>query len=538
MTKRYWWIMTIVIVMIALACTSTPVATPTGGPTTAPTGAPTGAPTDAPMTDAPTDAPMTDEPTDAPTDGPSEEPTEEPSAEPLGPAVPAVPTGYAELDTALTETRTNADGTTSPIYAGTTVSIQTQWIGGEGANFAAAIADFMTATGIVIQVDSIGSSHETVLRTRIEGGQPPDLAMLAQPTAVLAYGADGRLVDVATFMDVDQLTSEHEATVGLVSTNGNIWGIPYKADVKSTVWYPIHYFEDNNLAVPTTWDEFIALMDTIKAAGTFPWCMGMEAGTATGWQFTDWVEEVMLRTASPEAYNQWIAGELPFDSPEVRRAFEMVGQIMFTEGYVLGGSTAIVATPQTEPFDPAFPPDDNWDGFTPQCVMHKIPTWYGPDFFPDVRAGGAGTETVYGIGEDIGIFYLPPIDPEFGTPALGSADTLMVLAPAAGGEPDPEVKAVAQFLSTPQGLQRWIEAGSAISANQSTPQEWYAGAYKLDVAAQIVNNATYLGFDASDLMPPVVGAGTFWTEGVNYINNNGTNLDAVLQAIDASWPAP
>src|SRR5205814_1229211 len=98
-------------------------------------------------------------------------------------AVPKVPTGYTELDKAL--------GADKP-YKGKTVSIQTQWIGGEGTNFASAVADFATATGIKIQIDSIGSSHETVLKTRIDGGKPPDLAMLAQPTPVLAYAAAGK----------------------------------------------------------------------------------------------------------------------------------------------------------------------------------------------------------------------------------------------------------------------------------------------------------------------------------------------------------
>ncbi|HUG48480.1 MAG TPA: ABC transporter substrate-binding protein [Candidatus Limnocylindria bacterium] len=511
MRKQPWLVSLVVLALLAVACQAAPVASPTAAPPAATD------PPAAPATTAPTDAPgPTDEPAE-PTDEPAE-PTDPPT-EPTGPAVPSTPSGYTELDAAL-----------AGDYTGTAVSIQTQWIGGEGANFSAALADFIAATGITIQVDSIGSSHETVLRTRIQGGQPPDLAMLAQPTAVLAYGAEGSLIDVSTIMDVEKLRNEHEATIGLVSTDDGVWGIPYKADVKSTVWYPIHYFEANNFQVPTTWDEMIALSDAILAAGSAPWCMGMEAGTATGWQFTDWVEEVMLRTTSPENYNAWIAGELPFTSPEVRNAFEMVGELMFTEGYVFGGTTAIVETPQTQPFDPAFPVDDNWDGFTPGCVMHKIPTWYGPDFFPDVRAGGPGTETMYEIGEDIGIFYLPMIDPAYGEPALGSADTLMVLRDR------PEVRAVAQFLSTPQGIQRWIETGSAISANTTTPQEWYAGFYKLDVAAGIVNNASYLGFDASDLMPPEVGAGTFWTQGVEYIRNGGTNLDQVLQNIDASWP--
>jgi alpha-glucoside transport system substrate-binding protein len=353
--------------------------------------------------------------------------------------------------------------------------------------------------------------------------------MLAQPTAVLAYGADGKLIDVAGWGQ--QLVDDHSATIGLITdADGHIWGIPYKADVKSTVWYPIKSMEKFGYEVPTTWDEMIALSDKILADNNGkPWCAGMGAGTATGWQYTDWVEEVMLRTQTPETYNNWINHTLPFNSPEVRAAFETVDQIL-SENYVFGGTQAIMNIPQTEPFDGAFPPDDDWDNWTPQCWFHKIPTWYGPDFFPDVRAGGPGTVTQYPIGEDIGIFYLPPINEAQGPAALGSADTLMVLVDR------PEVRAVAQFLSTPQGIQRWIEAGSAISANNTTPAEWYANFYKLDVAAAIVNNASYVGFDASDLMPPEVGAGAFWTEAVRHVNE-GVSLDEILPAIDAAWPA-
>jgi alpha-glucoside transport system substrate-binding protein len=508
--KTLWAMMTLVIT-VALACSGT---TPTTKPSATP--APATA-TPAPATEGPTatPAPATEEPTATPAEA-----TPEPTPAPVTPAVPSVPTGYAELDQALDPAQP---------MAGTKVSIQTQWIGGEGANFAASIADFQAKTGITIQVDSIGSSHETVLRTRIEGGQPPDLAMLAQPTAVLAYGANGDLVDVSGWGQ--QLVDQHSATIGLITdANGAIWGIPYKADVKSTVWYPIKSMAKFGYAIPTTWDEMIALSDQILADGNGkPWCAGMGAGTATGWQYTDWVEEVMLRTQSPETYNNWINHTLPFNSPEVRAAFEKVDQIL-SENYVFGGTQAIMNIPQTEPFDPAFPPDDNWDAWTPGCWFHKIPTWYGPDFFPDVRAGGPGTQTQYAIGEDIGIFYLPPIDPQYGSPALGSADTLMVLVDR------PEVRAVAQFLSTPQGTQRWIETGSAISANNTTPQEWYANFYKLDVAAGIVNNASYVGFDASDLMPPEVGAGAFWTEAVRHVNE-GVSLDEILPAIDAAWPA-
>ena len=102
----------------------------------------------------------------------------------------------------------------------------------------------------------------------------------------------------------------------------------------------------------------------------------------------------------------------------------------------------------------------------------------------------------------------------------------------------PEIRAVAEFLSTPYGLQRWIERGSAISANQTTPEGWYAGAYKLAVAADIVSNSTSFGFDASDLMPAEANR-AFWDGISAWIDAGGTDAatDQFVQSVDAAWPA-
>ncbi len=528
MQKHRWLALAASFGLVFAAC---------GGTTTSPTPVPTPVVTPAPATGTPvptpvvTPAPATGTPAPTATTAPTGTPAPTATAA-LTPAVPKVPTGYTELDKAL--------GSDKP-YAGKTVDIQTQWIGGEGANFTASLADFEAATGIVVNIEGVGSSHETVLRTRIEGGAPPDLAMLAQPSAVVAYGKENKLVDVATFMDPTKLTAEHQATIGNLTDGTHIWGVPYKVDVKSVVWYPIKSFAAAGYAVPKTWDDLMALSDQIVAAGGHPWCIGMGAGTATGWQATDWLEEIMLKTAPISDYNNWITHKLLFDSPQVTLAMNDAAKIFFTPGYVAGGPTSIIATPQTDPMDPMFPTDgtDNWTATTPGCWMQKQATWYGPDFFPDVKAGGAGTVSKYILGQDIGLFYFPTIDPAEGTPVEGSGDTLLVPAPPDGSAVRPEVEAVAEFLATPEGTERWIQAGSAISANSTTPTDWYAGAYKLQVAADIVAKATSFGFDASDLMPAAVGAGTEWSELTDWINGGGTNPDTktVLDAIDASWPA-
>ena len=54
--------------------------------------------------------------------------------------------------------------------------------------------------------------------------------------------------------------------------------------------------------------------------------------------------------------------------------------------------------------------------------------------------------------------------------------------------------------------------------------------------AQILQSATTFRFDASDLMPGAVGAGSFWTGMTDLVNNPDANVDRVLDSIDKSWP--
>jgi alpha-glucoside transport system substrate-binding protein len=422
-------------------------------------------------------------------------------------------TGYAELDQAM-----SAD---QPL-AGKKVTLQTQWIGGEGTNFAASLQPFIDATGIQVSVAQVPSGqHEQLVNVSLNGGAAADLIQLAQPSAIVQYGSEGLIQDIAPMLDANKLLTEHPSTVPLYTdADGHIYGMPYKVDVKSVVWYPIKAFEAAGYTVPTTWDELLALSDQIVADGSNPWCVGWEAAGATGWVGTDMIEDVLLRTADLSVYNDWAAGTHPFNSPEVKNAFDLAGKIYFTPDYVYGGDTAILATSTNDAMDPMF----NNDLQSPDCWMQKQATWYGPDSFPDAKAGDGTSK--YVVGEDVGLFYFPPIDPAYGTPALGSGDAFMAT------QDRPEVRALLQYLSTPDGLKAWIDAGSAISANVTTPADWYAGSYKLQVASDIVANATSFGFDASDLMP--ASGAEFWHGLVDWVSANGTNTDAVLQQIDTA----
>ena len=310
--------------------------------------------------------------------------------------VPTTPTGYTELDQAL-----NGD------FAGTTVTMQTQWITAEGDDFASTIAPFQDATGITVKVAEVPSGRrEQLVNVSLNGGVAADLIVQAQPAAINAYGDAGLIKDLSTLMDVDKLAAEHPATLPLYQTENGTWAIPYKVDVKSVVWYPIKAFAAAGYEVPTTWDELIALSDQIVADGSTPWCIGAESGPATGWVLTDWIEDILLRTAGAAKYAGVVTRDLPFDSPEMKAAWDEAGTIWFNPDYVLGGTTGILATSFLDAMDPMF----NDDLQSPNCWMQKQATWYGPTQFPDVKANGGG-DSKYVIGEDIGLFYFPPIDP-------------------------------------------------------------------------------------------------------------------------------
>jgi len=287
-------------------------------------------------------------------------------------------------------------------------------------------------------------------------------------------------------------------------------GIWHNNDVKSLVWYPKKAFDEKGYTVPTTWDEMIALSDKIVADGGTPWCIGIESAGATGWVGTDWVEDVMLRTTTPENYDAWTRGELKFNSPEVKAAFEKVAEIWFKDGYVYGGTDTILTTPFGDSPTPMF-------DSPPKCWLHRQAS-YITNFFPETAK----------VGEDIAYFYLPPIAGGAERPVLGSGSISAMF------NDRPEVREVMKFLATGESMKVEAEAGVAVAPHKDADPSWYP----TDAArgfSEILQSATVFRFDGSDLMPGAVGAGSFWTGIVDWVG--GADLDTVLTTIDESWPS-
>jgi len=386
------------------------------------------------------------------------------------------------------------------------VTVLGVWGAEEVDDFEAVVAPFTEETGTTMQFEGT-RDLPAVLTTRVEAGNPPDVAILPNPGQMVEFAKEGKLVDISAFMDMEQLKSDYaQSWLDLASYEGTLYGIFYKAAIKSLVWYSPAAFEAKGYTVPTTWDELIALSDQIVADGGVPWCLGIESGAASGWPATDWVEDIMLRTAGGEVYDKWVNHEIPWTDPAVKKAWEYFGQIATNEGYLYGGTTGVLSIFFGDSPAPIF--DD-----PPGCYMHRQASFI-TGFFPE------------GLTEaDYAFFPFPEIDPAYGVPALGAADLVVVF------KDTPQSRAFIAYLATPEAQEIWAARGGFLTPNKRVSLDVYPDA-TTKAMAEALTAAALFRFDGSDLMPAAVGSGSFWTGTLDYVG--GEALDTVLANIEAS----
>lgn len=391
-----------------------------------------------------------------------------------------------------------------------TVTVFGAFVDEEAYRFEEAIRPFEERTGIKVVYEG-SKDFETLISVRVEGGNAPDIAGLPQPGLMANFASKGKLVPV--WPSLSALLDKNYAPVWreLGSYDGTTYGIFHRVNAKSFVWYPKKAWAKAGYVPPTTWDELNRLMDRMVADGHTPWAVGIEAGGATGWVGTDWIEDIMLRTAGPEAYDKWVSGEMPFNAPEVKAAFEVLGKIWLDPRYVYGGKNYILTTSFGDAQQPLFTDP-------PRAWMHRQGNFI-TSFFPE--------EIQANLEDEIGVFALPAINPEYGIPVLGGGDQFVVF------NDRPEVRQFMEYLATWESGKLWAQTGGALFPYLDQDLSAYPNAIERSLAEALVN-AKVFRFDASDLMPAQVGAGTFWSGIVDWVG--GKNLDTVLNDIQRSWP--
>jgi alpha-glucoside transport system substrate-binding protein len=402
--------------------------------------------------------------------------------------------------------------------AGTTVTITgPERDESEAGAIQAALDVFADANDMTITYAG-DADWETNINTQVEGGNAPDISIFPQPGKLADFANAGSIVALNDAAAAATAANWPESWTAFGNVNGVQYGVPVKADLKSLVWYQPAAFEAAGYEIPTTFDEFTALVAEMAAAGgPKPLCVGIESGEATGWTYTDWVEDMVLRQHGPDVYDQWVSHEIPFNDPRIVESMDAVLGLWTEENVFANGGTIITTSFQ----------DNGQPLVDGDCFMHRQASFYSA-FIPE------GTPFADGSEGAVDVFYFPDINGD--KPVLG-AGTL-----AAGFNDDPATMAVLEYLSTPEyatarqtaqtelkggGLSGFLSAaiGQDMSVYQPLEQSFL----------EILATSAIVRFDASDLMPSDVGAGTFWSDGTSAVNGDLSAQEAA-DAIEASWP--
>ena len=356
------------------------------------------------------------------------------------------------------------------------------------------------------------------INAQAAGGNPPDIAVFPQPGKVGDFAAENYILAVPDDVKAAVAAQWPAGSLDTVTFGGTLYGVPNKTDLKSIVWYNTSIFSSGGYSVPESFLELGALSFQMIVDGVTPWCVGIESGPATGWAFTDWMEDLVLRIEDENVYDQWVAGEVGFADPRIVGVAETVLELWNAPGAVYAAGGSIAATPFGDNGEPLVAGD---------CAMHRQASFFA-SFLPE--------GTSIGPGQDVDVFYFPAVAAKGNRPVLTAGTYVSAFRDA------PEVWAVMEFFGSAEYANARQAAQSArkgggqsgfLSANLDQDLGLYNDLEQSFVS--ILQTASPARFDGSDLMPAAVGAGTFWSEGTSAVNGDKSVAEA-FAAIDASWP--
>ncbi len=401
--------------------------------------------------------------------------------------------------------------------SGQTLSIFGPWLSADKDGFEKVLAYFEEATGATVNYSGSDSFEQQIV-IDTQAGSPANIAIFPQPGLAADVASKGNLtpLDDATRTWMLDNYSAGQSWVDLSTYAGKdgdkqLFALPWKADLKSLVWYVPENFEEAGYEVPETMEELKALTQQIVDDGGTPWCIGLGAGAATGWPATDWVEDLMLRLNPPDVYDGWVDNSVKFNDPRVVEAIKEFGWFAKNDEFVDGGAAAVASTDFRDSPKGLFTAP-------PKCYMHRQASFI-PAFFPE------GTK----LGTDADFFYFPPYaSKDLGNPVLG-AGTLFAIT-----KDSPAARAFIEFLETPIASEVAMAAWNFFTPLKSVNPAVYP-TDTLRKENDIILNATTFRFDGSDLMPGKVGAGSFWTGMVDFVG--GKSAEEVANEIQKSWDA-
>jgi alpha-glucoside transport system substrate-binding protein len=412
-------------------------------------------------------------------------------------------------DTAAQPQPSAADAGSLPNLAGQSLEVVGVWSGDEQKAFEKVLAGFAQKTGAKVTYTSAGDNVPTVLQTRVQGKNPPNVAFLAQPGLVQQFAKAGSLIPLPSDVADEVGTNLSPGWKNLGSVDGKLYAAYFKAANKSTVWYDAAKLEPQGFQPPATWDDLIQTAKALSDSGITPFSVG----GADGWTLTDWFENIYLQTAGSANYDKLAKHQIPWTDPTVRTALETLQQLFIQDNLVVGGHNGALQTD--------FPTSvTNVFGSAAKAVMV-----YEGDFV----AGTIKETTKATLGKDAKFFPFPTAGKSTTPTVISGGDAAVAM------KNDPATMALVKYLASAPAASVWAHEGGFLSPNKQVPVTDYPDETTRSLVKQLIDAGDNFRFDMSDQTPTQFGAtkgSGEWKDLQDFVANP-SDIDGTLQRLEA-----
>ena len=383
-----------------------------------------------------------------------------------------------------------------------------QWQGGVDAELWQKLeADFIAQhPGVTVRELTITAQGDARggIRTAILGGEKVDIIINTWPAfrkELADAGILRPLDDTWSALGLESTLTQSWRDLGM--TDGVSYGVPYTYGDRSGIWYKTSHLKDAGIEPPKTWEEFIAAIETLKAAG-FETPIPMPGKY---WAHGEWFESLLLRVGGVEAAAKLASREIPWTDEIVKTTLRKYAELL---------AAGCCGTPEQ-----MFAGD--WDMSADQIFKADAGNFLLIGMWMNARAKGD-----YGLeeGVDYSLFQFPALGMGFDDTSSVDAKELLVTS---NGDNPAAADAFLTYIVSPEATKILAEYGYASPSSNADPS--LLGPVQQQATAAVA--ASKVQFVLGDLLPGDL-VDEYRVQLQKFLQDpSDANIDAVTAAIEA-----
>jgi alpha-glucoside transport system substrate-binding protein len=410
------------------------------------------------------------------------------------------------------------------------VVVAAVWGGEERRRFRQVLERFEASTGIEVTLAASDPDPDRDIGTTIENliqrNCAPDVVLLPQPGLLKDLASEGKLQPVGdaieALVDANYMPVWRDLARG---DDGVLYGVWFRAANKSMIWYNARAFARAQVQPPGNWDELLAVAGKLRAARFTPFSIA--GADEAGWTLTDWFENIYLRRAGPEKYDQLARHDIAWTDPTVIDALQLFSEILSQRQWLAGGPAGAADTTYEESVQDVF---GNLD--RPEAAMV-----FEADFVANEVA-----KTDAKLGVDARFFPFPSIG-DWRPTLVGAGE--QATRGEVGGDvavllrDRDEGRRLLEYLGNPRAAEPWVQAGGFLSPNKAVDLSIYPDPTTRE-AARALRDAKTVRFDLSDLQRPEFGSTPgqgMWEIFQDFLRDPG-QVGRTAEKLERCWSAP